>query len=271
MQQYETQDIEGGLTMYNGLKGKTAIVTGSSKGIGRAIAGRFGKEKMNVIINYHSDPAYAIEAVEHIKKSGGNAYAVGADVSEEEGVKALLNAAVQHFGTIDIMVNNSGFNGKNALPHELSLDEWQRVIDVNLTGAFLGSREAIAYMLDHDIKGSVLNISSVHQQIPRPGNIQYSASKGGMKQLTETLAINYADKGIRVNAIAPGTIATESNDDLEGSHKAAQLKKIPMKAFGKPEEVAAAAAWIVSEEAAYVTGTTLFVDGGMTLYPSQLE
>ncbi|MGR3205169.1 glucose 1-dehydrogenase [Bacillus glycinifermentans] len=257
--------------MYNDLKGKTAIVTGSSKGIGKAIAERFGKEKMNVIINYHGDPAGAMETVDHVKQSGGNAYAVGADVSKEEGVKALLEAAVQHFGTIDIMVNNSGFNGKNALPHELSLDDWKKVIDVNLTGAFLGAKEAIRYMLERDIKGSILNISSVHQQIPRPTNVQYSASKGGMKLLTETLAINYAEKGIRVNAIAPGTIATESNDDLEGSHKAAQLRKIPMNAFGTPQQVAQAAAWIVSDEASYVTGATLFVDGGMTLYPSQLE
>lgn len=260
-----------GFSVYNDLKGKTAIVTGSPKGIGKAIAERFGKEKMNVIINYHSDPAGAMETVDHIKQSGGNAHAVGADVSKEEGVKALLEAAVQHFGTIDVMVNNSGFNGKSALPHELSLDDWKKVIDVNLTGAFLGAKEAIRYMLEHGKKGSILNISSVHQQIPRPTNVQYSASKGGMKLLTETLAINYAEKGIRINAIAPGTIATESNDDLEGSHKAAQLRKIPMNAFGTPEQVAQAAAWIVSDEASYVTGATLFVDGGMTLYPSQLE
>jgi len=257
--------------LYSDLKGKTAIVTGSSKGIGKAVAERFGKEKMNVVVNYHSDPGGAREAVDNIQAAGGNALAVEADVSSEEDVKKLINSAVEHFGSLDVMVNNSGFNGAGAFPHELELDEWQKVIDVNLTGAFLGAREALRYMADRRMKGSILNISSVHQQIPRPKNVHYSASKGGMKLLTETLALDYADKGIRVNAIAPGTIATESNEDLEGSRKSAQLKKIPMNEFGEPEQVASAAAWLVSKEAAYVTGATLFVDGGMTLYPSQLE
>jgi len=257
--------------LYSDLKGKTAIVTGSSKGIGKAVAERFGKEKMNVVVNYHNDPEGAREAVDNIQAAGGNALAVEADVSSEEDVKKLIHSAVEHFGSLDVMVNNSGFNGAGAFPHELELDEWQKVIDVNLTGAFLGAREALRYMADRHMKGSILNISSVHQQIPRPKNVHYSASKGGMKLLTETLALDYADKGIRVNAIAPGTIATESNEDLEGSRKSAQLKKIPMNEFGEPEQVASAAAWLVSKEAAYVTGATLFVDGGMTLYPSQLE
>ena len=257
--------------MYSDLKGKTAIVTGSSKGIGKAVAERFGKEKMNVVVNYHSDPGGAREAVDNIQAAGGNALAVEADVSSEEDIKKLIKSAVEHFGSLDVMVNNSGFNGAEALPHELELGEWQKVIDVNLTGTFLGAREALRYMADRHMKGSILNISSVHQQIPRPKNVHYSASKGGMKLLTETLALDYADKGIRVNSIAPGTIATESNEDLEGSHKSAQLKKIPMNEFGEPEQVASAAAWLVSKEAAYVTGAALFVDGGMTLYPAQLE
>ncbi|ALC83703.1 MULTISPECIES: glucose 1-dehydrogenase [Bacillus] len=257
--------------MYTDLAGKTAIVTGSSKGIGKAIAERFGKEKMNVVVNYRSDPEGGEETAKNIEKSGGKAVAVKADVSSEEGISALINAAVENFGTIDVMVNNSGFNGDEVLPHEMTLEQWRKVIDVNLTGTFLGAKEAISYMLENDIKGTVLNISSVHQQIPRPGNVHYSSSKGGMKLMTETLALDYAEKSIRVNSLAPGTIATESNPDLEGEAKEAQLKKIPMKTFGKPEEVAAAAAWLVSEEASYVTGATLFVDGGMTLYPSQLE
>ncbi|GED03155.1 SDR family oxidoreductase [Bacillus atrophaeus] len=258
--------------MYEDLQGKTAIVTGSSKGIGKAIAERFGKEKMNVVVNYHSDPSGAEETIETIKQNGGQAVAVEADVSSETGIEALMDTALQQFGTLDVMVNNSGFNGAEAMPHEMSLEDWQKVIDVNVTGTFMGAKAALKHMMKHNIKGNVLNISSVHQQIPRPLNVQYSTSKGGMKLMTETLALNYADKGIRVNALAPGTIATESNDDLqEEEHKQVQLKKIPMKTFGKPEEVAAAAAWLVSEEASYVTGTTLFVDGGMTLYPSQLE
>ncbi|ARV45546.1 sugar dehydrogenase [Bacillus subtilis] len=258
--------------MYKDLTGKTAIVTGSSKGIGKAIAERFGHEKMNVVVNYHSDPSGADETVDIIKNNGGQAVAVEADVSKEEGIQALLDAALEHFGTLDVMVNNSGFNGTEAMPHEMSLEDWQRVIDVNVTGTFMGAKASLSHMMKNNIKGNVLNISSVHQQIPRPVNVQYSTSKGGIKMMTETLALNYADKGIRVNAIAPGTIATESNvDTKKEENRQKQLKKIPMKAFGKPEEVAAAAAWLVSEEASYVTGTTLFVDGGMTLYPSQLE
>ncbi|MEC2062342.1 SDR family oxidoreductase [Bacillus inaquosorum] len=258
--------------MYKDLTGKTAIVTGSSKGIGKAIAERFGHEKMNVVVNYHSDPSGADETVDIIKNNGGQAVAVEADVSKEEGIQALLDAALEHFGTLDVMVNNSGFNGAEAMPHEMSLEDWQRVIDVNVTGTFMGAKASLRHMMKNNIKGNVLNISSVHQQIPRPVNVQYSTSKGGIKMMTETLALNYADKGIRVNAIAPGTIATESNvDTKKEENRQKQLKKIPMKAFGKPEEVAAAAAWLVSEEASYVTGTTLFVDGGMTLYPSQLE
>ncbi|QJC87211.1 SDR family oxidoreductase [Bacillus inaquosorum] len=258
--------------MYKDLTGKTAIVTGSSKGIGKAIAERFGHEKMNVVVNYHSDPSGADETVDIIKNNGGQAVAVEADVSKEEGIQALLDAALEHFGTLDVMVNNSGFNGAEAMPHEMSLEDWQKVIDVNVTGTFMGAKASLRHMMKNNIKGNVLNISSVHQQIPRPVNVQYSTSKGGIKMMTETLALNYADKGIRVNAIAPGTIATESNvDTKKEENRQKQLKKIPMKAFGKPEEVAAAAAWLVSEEASYVTGTTLFVDGGMTLYPSQLE
>ncbi|MCC9022928.1 glucose 1-dehydrogenase [Bacillus nakamurai] len=258
--------------MYQDLQGKTAIVTGSSKGIGKAIAERFGKEKMNVVVNYRSDPAGAEEAAGTIKKAGGRAVTVKADVSTEEGIQALFDAAAEHFGDVDVMVNNSGFNGAEAMPHEMSLEDWQKVIDVNVTGTFLGAKAALKHMMERKKKGTVLNISSVHELIPRPENVQYAASKGGIKMMTETMALHYADKGIRVNAIAPGTIATESNKDLqEEKHKQAQLKKIPMNAFGKPEGVAAAAAWMVSEEAGYITGTTLFVDGGMTLYPSQLE
>ncbi|WP_053217543.1 glucose 1-dehydrogenase [Virgibacillus senegalensis] len=258
--------------MYPDLSGKTAIVTGSSKGIGQGIAVRFGKEKMNVVVDYHSDPNGAEETVRLIKEHGGDAIAVEADVSREEGMRQLIDAAIQRFGSIQVMVNNAGFS--NGCPsHELSLQDWRRVLEVNLTGAFLGSREAIKYMLDHDINGSIINISSVHPQIPKVHNVHYSTTKGGLKMMTETLALEYAGRGIRVNAIAPGTIETPANpaEEKQGKEKEATLQKIPMNKIGKPDQIAAAAAWLVSEEAGYVTGTTLFVDGGMTLYPSQLE
>lgn len=183
-----------------------------------------------------------------------------------------MDTALEHFGTVDVFVNNSGFNGEEAMPHEMTLEQWQNVIDVNITGAFLGAKAALAYMMEHDIKGSILNISSVHQEIPRPFNVHYSTSKGGMNMMTKTLALDYAEAGIRINAIAPGTMATESNDDLQDElKKQKQLEKIPMRTFGEPKEIGAAAAFLVSKEAAYITGTTLFVDGGMTLYPSQIN
>ncbi|SDK27728.1 glucose 1-dehydrogenase [Sediminibacillus albus] len=257
--------------MYPDLSGKTAIVTGSSKGIGQGIAIRFGKENMNVIVDYHSDPEGAEKTVNMIKELGGDALAVEADISREEGMRQLIDAAIQRYGTIDVMVNNAGFSS-GCPSHELSLNDWRRVLEVNLTGAFLGSREAIKYMLDHDVRGSVINISSVHQQIPKVHNVHYSTTKGGLKMMTETLALEYAGRGIRINAIAPGTIETPANpaEEKEGREKDATLGKIPMNKIGKPDQIAAAAAWLVSNEAEYVTGTTLFVDGGMTLYPSQL-
>ncbi|MCM2990132.1 glucose 1-dehydrogenase [Bacillus safensis] len=258
--------------MYQDLKGKTAIVTGSSKGIGQAIALRFGKEEMNVVVNYKGDEDGAEKTVQAIQQHGGQAVKVHADVSKEEGIQAIMDTALEHFGTVDVFVNNSGFNGEEALPHEMTLEQWQNVIDVNMTGAFLGTKAALAYMMEHDIKGSILNISSVHQEIPRPFNVHYSASKGGMNMMTKTLALDYAEVGIRINAIAPGTMATKSNDDLQDEQKKQkQLEKIPMRTFGEPKEIGAAAAFLVSKEAAYITGTTLFVDGGMTLYPSQIN
>ncbi|MFP7169966.1 glucose 1-dehydrogenase [Terribacillus halophilus] len=256
--------------MYNDLKGKTAIVTGSSKGIGRAIAERFGQEGMNIVVNYRGDEDGAKQAAENIRQAGGKAIVIQADVSKKDEVQQLLEGALEEFGGVDAMVNNSGFSKPEPF-HEMDEDTWRSVLDVNLTGTFLGGQAALRYMLDNDIKGSIINISSVHQQIPKPSDSHYAASKGGIKLLTETMALEYANKGIRVNAIAPGTIATERNEDTKPENEAKQMKKIPMQSFGKPEEIAAAAAWLVSKEASYVTGTTLFVDGGMTLYPSQLE
>lgn len=227
---------------------------------------------MNVVVNYKGDEDGAEETVQAIQKHGGGAVKVHADVSKEEGIQAIMDTALEHFGTVDVFVNNSGFNGEEALPHEMTLEQWQNVIDVNMTGAFLGAKAALTYMMEHDIKGSILNISSVHQEIPRPFNVHYSTSKGGINMMTKTLALDYAEAGIRINAIAPGTMATESNDDLQDEQKKQkQLDKIPMRTFGEPKEIGSAAAFLVSKEAAYITGTTLFVDGGMTLYPSQIN
>ncbi|MGB7365722.1 glucose-1-dehydrogenase [Carnobacterium jeotgali] len=255
--------------MYNDLKGKVAVVTGGSKGIGNAIARRLSEEKMKVVINYHSDKKGAEETVADLKKIGGEAVAVQADVSSEEGIQALLDAAVSNFGELDLWINNAGM--ENQVPtHELTLEDWNKVIDVNLTGVFLGSKAALNHFLEHDKKGNIINLSSVHERIPWPTFAHYSASKAGVKGFNETIALEYAHKGIRVNSIAPGAINTPINAEKfeDEKQKAATLKMIPLNYIGKPEEVAAAAAWLASNESSYVTGITLFVDGGMSLYPS---
>lgn len=258
--------------MYPNLEGKTAIVTGSSKGIGKGIAERFGKEKMNVVVDYLTDPEGANDTAETIKQNGGQAVTVQADVSKEPDIRKLIDTAVNEFGSLDVLVNNAGFS-ESEPSKELDLETWQRVLDVNLTGAFIASREALKYMTEHGVRGSIVNISSVHQVMPMVENVHYGVTKAGIKMLTETLAIEYAAQGIRVNAIAPGAINTPGNPIFEKDEEQQQkmLDKIPMREIGRPEQMAAVAAWLASSEADYVTGATLFADGGMTLYPSQLK
>lgn len=255
--------------VYKDLTGKVAVITGGSKGIGNAIAKRYGEEKMKVVINYNSDKAGADKAVQEIKDAGGDGVAVQADISSEEGVQKLLDAAVENFGDLDVWINNAGMENQHPT-NELSLKDWQRVIDVNLTGAFLGSKAELNYFLKNNKKGNIINMSSVHEQIPWPTFAHYAASKGGVKLFTETIAMEYAEKGIRVNSIGPGAINTPINAKKFADPE--QLKTttdmIPMKRVGDPSEVAAAAAWLASDESSYVTGITLFVDGGMTLYPA---
>ncbi|MCC8181103.1 MAG: glucose-1-dehydrogenase [Planctomycetes bacterium] len=255
--------------MYPDLKGKVAVVTGGSKGLGSAIAVRFGAEGMAVVVNYHFDQAGAEKAVRQIESAGGKAVAVQADVGSESGVAALLDAAVKSFNALDIWVNDAGL--ENRVPtHEMGLEDWDKVININLTGVFLGSRAALRYFMEQRNKGSIINISSVHERIPWPQFAHYAASKGGVGQFTRTIAMEYAEYGIRVNNIGPGAINTPINAEKFADPK--QLKSttdmIPMKSIGDPEDVAAAAAWLASEQAKYVTGITLYVDGGMTLYPA---
>jgi len=258
--------------MYSDLFGKTAVVTGGSKGIGNAISRRLAEEKMSVVINYNSDSGQAEQTVEELNKAGGKAIAVQADVGTESGVQSLLDAAVEHFGGLDVWINNAGMENR-AQTHELSLEDWEKVMNVNLTGVFLGAKTAINHYLAHNKKGTIINMSSVHQRIPWPTFAHYAASKGGVKLFTETIALEYAKRGIRVNAIAPGAIQTPINAEkfADPEQKQSTLNLIPINYIGKPEEVAAAAAWLASNESSYVTGTTIFVDGGMSLYPEFSE
>lgn len=254
--------------MYQDLEGKVVIITGAGTGLGRAMAERFGQEKAKVVIGYYKNDQDFQESIDQIESNGGEATAFKVDVTKEEEVKSLIAYAAKLYGSVDIMINNAGI--ENEVPSDkLSLKEWQSVIDVNLTGMFLGSKEAIKYMLEHDIKGAIINMASVHDRIPWPHFVHYAASKGGVKMLTETLALEYAPKGIRVNNISPGAIDTPINAEKFNDKEAKQgvIDLIPMGYIGKPEQIAACAAWLASEEASYVTGNTIYPDGGMTKYP----
>lgn len=255
--------------MYPDLKDKVVVITGSSTGIGKAMAIRFGKEQGKVVINYRSREEEAEEVKQLVEEAGGHAITVRGDVSVEEDVVHLIQTAVDHFGQLDVMINNAGV--ENQVPsHELTLDDWKKVMDVNLTGAFLGSREALKYFVKNERKGNIINMSSVHEMIPWPSFVHYASSKGGMKLMTETLALEYAPKGIRVNNIGPGAINTPINATKFADPKQRKdvESMIPMGYIGEPEEIAAVAAWLASSESSYVTGITLFADGGMTKYPS---
>lgn len=255
--------------MYQDLKDKVAVVTGSSKGIGSEIAIRLAKEGVKVVINYNSDKEGAEKIAEKVSQAGSEAITVKADMSVESSAQELVDTAIEKFGRLDIFVNNAGMEVP-APSHKMTLENWQRVIDVNLTGYFLGSRAALSHFVEKKIKGTIINLSSVHEQIPWPTFAHYAASKGGVKLLTQTLALEYAPLGIRVNAIGPGAINTPINKEkMQDPEKKAALEKIiPMGYAAEPSEVANVAAWLASEQASYVTGITLFVDGGMTLYPS---
>jgi len=258
-----------------GLKGKTALVTGASSGIGQAIAIRLAEEGCNVAINYRSNPeaaedteAAAMErACGQVQECGVKSLLVQGDVSKEADITRMFDTVMQEFGSLDILINNAGIQADKP-SHEISADDFDRVIDVNLKGAFLCAREAIKHLLERQAPGVIINISSVHEIIPRPHYLTYSMSKGGMANLTKTLALEYADKQIRVNAIAPGATVTPINEAWteDPEQKAVVESHIPMGRAGTSEEMAAAVAFLASDEATYITGQTLFIDGGLTLY-----
>ncbi|QSF46637.1 glucose-1-dehydrogenase [Paenibacillus tianjinensis] len=255
--------------MYKELEGRTVVITGASTGLGRAIAQRFGREKANVVINYFSKEESVESLIQEITEYGGHAVSLKGDVSKETDIRELICLAHDSFGSVDIMINNAGIENE-VHSEDMTLENWRRVLDVNLTGAFLGCRESIGYMLNHGIKGRIINISSVHEQIPWPHFVHYATSKGGIKLMMETLALEFAPKGIRINNIAPGAIETPINAVklADPDARAALEKMVPLGYIGKPDEIAAVAAWLSSDESSYVTGVTIFADGGMTKYPS---
>jgi len=261
-----------------GIEGKNVLVTGGSSGIGQAIAIRFAEYGANVAINYLRQPEEAAETEEQVKACVGKVQRHGVkdvlvrgDVSNEDDVVQMVADAVEGLGGIDILVNNAGIQISRPT-EELSSEDFDRVLAVNLRGSFMCAREAIRHFLDEDKGGSIVNISSVHQLIPKPGYLGYSASKGGMQNLTRTLALEYAGRGIRVNGVGPGATVTPINRAwIDDPEKRRQVEEhIPMQRAGDADEMAGVTAFLASDDAAYITGQTIFVDGGLTLYPSFL-
>lgn len=263
--------------MYSDLEGKIAVVTGAGTGLGQGIAQRFLDEGMRVVVNYHSDRSkggaeeVAQKANDAAKAAGKppQAIAVQADCSTEEGAQKLFDAAMANFGGLDVWVNNAGIESRYHT-HELPLAVWNQTLAVNLTGVFLGSRQALMYFMSEKKPGVIINMSSVHERIPWPTFAAYTASKGGVKLFTQAIALEYADRNIRANCIAPGAIETPINavkfDDPAARNKTQSM--IPMDEIGTVEEIADCAAWLASDASKYVTGQSIFVDGGMSLYPS---
>ncbi len=268
---------------------KVVVVTGSSRGIGKAIAKEFAKNGYSVVLNARDEEELkqASKEIEDETKQNDNnnnrkiALVVG-DISQEQTSKSLIEEAIKRFGRLDVLVNNAGISGTSKKISELTTDDWEKVMGINLKGAFICTRDALKHMLKNngknsqsypDIKNndngnySIINISSVHESIPQSESTPYAASKGGMMMLTKTVALEVADKGIRVNGIAPGAIATDMNKDmLEDEEKKNQEEQnIPMHRIGQPEEIASVALFLASPAASYITGTTIYVDGGLTL------
>ena len=258
------------------LEKQIAIVTGASSGIGAGVAREMAKEGATLVVNFPlpSTKDMAQEVVDEIVANGGKAVAYQCDVSKEDQVKQMFSDIVTNYGTVDILVNNAGLQ-KDAPFAEMTLEQWNFVLGVNLTGQFLCAREAIKEFLRRGVNGKsksagkIICMSSVHEVIPWAGHANYAASKGGVMLMMKTIAQEFAPRKIRINSIAPGAIATPINHDAwdTAAHLQNLLRLIPQKRIGQVEDIGKAAVWLASDDADYVNGTTIFVDGGMTLYP----
>ncbi len=259
----------------NNLKGQVALVTGANSGIGKAVAMELATQGVKVGINYVSNPEATDQIIHDIKKNGGEAIALQADVSKEDQAQGMFKTLIEAYGTIDILVNNAGLQRDSPI-QDMTLAQWQLVIDVNLTGQFLCAREAVKEFLKRGVvaerskaAGKIICMSSVHEVIPWGGHVNYASSKGGIMLLMKSLAQELSPKKIRVNGIGPGAIQTPINHQAWETPEALEklLTLIPYQRIGQPEDVAKLAVWLASDDSDYITGTTVFIDGGMTLYP----
>jgi glucose 1-dehydrogenase len=256
------------------LTNQTAIVTGANSGIGEGVAIALGEAGANVVINYVVDPDAATAIMEKIKMAGGNAIAIRADVSKEDEVIKMFLQTIQQFGTVDILINNAGLQ-RDAKFHEMTLEQWQFVIDVNLTGQFLCAREAVKEFLRRGIIaersiacGKIICMSSVHQLIPWAGHANYATSKGGIHMLMQTLAQEYGREKIRVNSICPGAIKTPINTNAWNTPEEYNqlMTLIPYNRIGTPGDIGKLAVFLASDDSDYITGASIYIDGGMTLF-----
>ena len=256
------------------LQGQTAIVTGGSSGLGQGIAIEMGREGANVCINYHSDEEGANKTLATIEEAGAEGFIIQADVSDPDDVKKMFDQTIDAFGTVDILMNNAGIQ-KDAPFLEMTHEDWQRVINVNLSGQFYCAQAAAKEFVrrgevDYSkALGKIICMSSVHDIIPWAGHINYATAKGGVLMFIKTLAQELGNKKIRVNGISPGAIKTDINESVWGDQKKLEelLTLVPYPRIGETEDVGKLAVWLASDESDYVHGQTIYIDGGMTLYP----
>lgn len=257
------------------LQGQKALVTGANSGIGQAVVQALAQAGADVVVNYVSRPDAAEAVVQEATRCGAQAYAHRADVRREDEVRAMFRTMIQEFGTIDILVNNAGIQ-KDAPLDKMTLADWQFVLEVNLTGQFLCAREAVREFKRRGVRpevscaaGKIICMSSVHEVIPWAGHVNYAASKGGVMLMMKSIAQEVAPYRIRVNSVAPGAVRTPINMEAWGTPEAYRelMKLIPYKRIGEPDDIGRACVWLASDASDYIHGATIFVDGGMTLYP----